>query len=177
MPLKAAVCLRHFNALYLSLKSLWDMEQSDSKPKCHALPHISLTRSHKVTTTCLPVSILHNSDDGRWWAAIPPVATQGQSCYKNRGADTCGSQQVNWGGIHYCWMGLRKLSLLISLHSMSDTAEAISLTRCDCSGKGAHPLLTNWISQQTRKPTERKMTWPFCLSGPLCHHYSWLFRA
>ena len=40
------------------------------------------------------------------------------------------------------WMGLRKLSLLISLHSTTHTEEPISLTQCDWVGRGDLPWLT-----------------------------------
>lgn len=40
------------------------------------------------------------------------------------------------------WMGLRKLSLLISLHGAPHAEEPVSFPQCDCMGRADHQWLT-----------------------------------
>lgn len=70
------------------------------------------------------------------------------------------TRQVSWGGLTFFWMRLKKLSPLISFHSVPHTEEPISLTQCDWVGRGARPWLTKWISQQQTQEASKEGRWP-----------------
>lgn len=53
------------------------------------------------------------------------------------------------------WMGLRKLSLLISLHCTPHTEELISLTQCDCLGGGG-PAMADKMNKSADQEESKK---------------------
>lgn len=101
------------------LKPLFDMSTVILNSAATCPPHISLTHSYKVTTTCHQFQYCTTTVTGTgslsgsvWGSALGAIlllSTRGQSCCKNEGTrarrEWCGSQQVSWGGLTFFGWG------------------------------------------------------------------------
>lgn len=114
--------------------------------------------------------------------AVPLETARGQCCSRNGGAHRGQDWCENPAG------ELRRSDIFLDVAQKAVSSHIIS--QC-APHRGAHITHPMWLggegspsmadkmnkSADPGSKQRRKMTWPFCLSRPFCHHYAWLFRA